>query len=40
MIDFDENLANKNLNITNYEEKIDAKFDFSTKVMDGKCFPD
>ena len=36
MINFDENLANLNLNFTNYQEKIDEKFDFSTKVMSGK----
>jgi hypothetical protein len=34
MIDIDENLAKMNLNYTNYREKMDKKFDFSTNVMD------
>jgi len=34
MIDIDENLAEMKMNQTNYQEKMNAKFDFSYKVME------
>jgi len=36
MIDIDETLAKKNLNMTTYQETVKGKFDFSTEVMSGK----